>query len=264
MLRQIKAAKRLVLASVVATGLGAGTVASVQASGGADLPSIDWSFSGPFGVFDRGQLQRGFKVYQEVCASCHALSLVTYRALAEPGGPEFTPEQVKVIAAEFEVEDGPDADGEMFMRPAIPADHLVSPFPNENAARASNGGALPPDLSLMAKARANGPNYIYGLLTGYHEEPAGVELADGMAYNTAFPGNQIAMAQPIEDEFVDYDDDTAPTLDNYAKDVSAFLMWAAEPKLEARHSLGFRVVIFLLIFCGLLYATKRKVWASVH
>ncbi|MBZ0215496.1 MAG: cytochrome c1, partial [Fimbriimonadaceae bacterium] len=255
MLRQIKAAKRLVLASLMAAGLGTGAVTVVHAAGGGEeLPSIDWSFSGPFGVFDRAQLQRGYKVYKEVCASCHSLDLVTFRTLAEPGGPEFTVDQVKVLAAEYEVEDGPNEDGDMFMRPAISADPFVAPFPNENAARASNNGALPPDLSLIAKARKNGPDYIYAILTGYHEAPAGIELADGMSYNPYFPGQQIAMAQPIDDDFVEYDDDTPATLENYAKDVSAFLMWAAEPKLEARHDLGFRVVIFLLIFCGLLYA----------
>ena len=252
MKRKIRAAKRLVVASLMAAGLSTGSIGVVQASGSGELPSIDWSFSGPFGMFDRAQLQRGYKVYKEVCASCHSLNQVTYRALAESGGPEFSEEQVKVLAAEYEIEDGPDSEGEMFMRPALPSDHFISPFPNENAARASNGGSLPPDLSLMAKARANGPNYIYALLTGYHEAPAGVELADGMSYNPYFAGEQIAMAQPIDDEFVDYDDDTTPTLDNYAKDVTAFLMWAAEPKLEARHTLGFKVIIFLLIFLWLI------------
>jgi len=266
MLRKIQAAKRLALASLLAAGLGAGTMTtSVQAAGDAvELPSVDWSFSGPFGVYDRAQLQRGYKVYKEVCSSCHSLKQVSFRNLSQSGGPEFTAEQVKVLAAEYEVEDGPDKYGDMFMRPALPSDRFVSPFPNENAARASNNGALPPDLSLITKARKNGPNYVYAILTGYHEAPAGVELAEGMSYNEFFPGHQIAMAQPIDDEWVDYDDDTPPTLENYAKDVTAFLMWTAEPKLEARHELGFNVVIFLLIFAGLLYATKRKVWASVH
>lgn len=235
-----------------------------QAAEGVEMESLDWSFNGPFGTFDQAQLQRGYKVFREVCSACHSMEFVAFRNLAEEGGPGFTPEQVKVIASEFEVEDGPNEDGDMFNRPAIASDRFPDPFPNEQIARLANGGALPPDLSVLAKARVGGADYIYALLTGYEEAPAGVELPPGMSYNTSFPGHQIAMPEPIFDDSVEYDDDTEPTLDNYARDVSAFMMWTAEPKLEARHMMGFKVVLFLLIFAGLLYATKRKVWAAVH
>ncbi len=235
-----------------------------RAEEGAELESIDWSFNGPFGTFDRGQLQRGYKVFREVCAACHTMDLVSFRNLADDGGPGFTPEQVKVIASEFEIEDGPNEDGDMFMRPGIATDRFPAPFPNEQIARLANGGALPPDLSVLAKARIGRADYLYALLTGYQEPPAGVELPAGMSYNAVFPGHQIAMGEPLFDDAVEYDDDTPLTLENYARDVSAFMMWAAEPKLEARHRMGFKVVLFLLIFAGLLYATKRKVWASVH
>ena len=235
-----------------------------QAEEGAGVEALDWSFNGPFGVFDQAQLQRGYKVFREVCAACHSMDLVAFRNLAEEGGPGFTPEQVKVIASEFEVEDGPNDDGDMFNRPAIASDRFPSPFPNEQIARLANGGALPPDLSVLAKARAGGADYIYALLMGYEEAPAGVELAVGMTYNTSFPGHQIAMPPPLFDDSVEYDDNTEASLDNHARDVAAFMMWAAEPKLNARHEMGFKVILFLIIFAGLLYATKRKVWASVH
>jgi len=234
------------------------------ASEGVELKHVDWSFKAPFGMFDRAQLKRGFQVYQEVCAACHSIKYVYYRNLAEDGGPEFTEEEVKAIAADASVMDGPDADGEMFERPAEPKDKFVGPFPNDNAARAANNGALPPDLSLMTKARKNGPDYVYSLLTGYGEPPADLELAEGMTYNAYFPGHQTAMPAPLSDEQVTYEDGTAATVDQMAQDVTAFLTWTAEPKLEDRHRLGFKVMIFLTVLAGLLFATYKRVWRGRH
>lgn len=254
--------RRFLIVSLAIGGLGMAVTAASAAEGSA-LPAQGWSFNGPFGTFDRGQLQRGFKVFKEVCSACHSMRLVPFRALAEEGGLEFTEEQVKALAAEYEVTDGPNDEGEMFQRPAKPSDRIPAPFANEQAARASNGGALPPDFSVIAKARRGGADYIHALLTGYEEPPAGVELREGMNYNTHFPGNQIAMAAPLSDEVVEYTDGTAQTADQYAKDVAAFLTWVAEPKLEARHRIGFQVLIYLVVLAGLMYATKKKLFASV-
>lgn len=247
-------------------------------------PRQDWSFAGFTGKYDKGQLQRGFKVYREVCASCHGLSLVAFRNLAEPGGPGFSTGQVQALAAEYKVQDGPDDSGEMFERPGRPADRFPSPFPNEEAARAANGGAYPPDMSLLAKARSysrgfpwflidslpgfayqeHGVDYIHAILVGYHEAPADMVLQPGQYYNEYMPGHRIAMAKPIEDGQVEYTDGTPATVDQYGKDVAAFMMWAAEPKLEARKKMGLSVMLFLLVFAGLLYATKKKVWSGLH
>lgn len=238
-----------------------------------------WSFAGPFGTYDKGQLQRGLKIYKEVCSACHSMSLVPFRQLEGLG---YSDAQVKAFAAEYTVQDGPNADGEMFDRPAIPSDHFPSPFPNAIAAAAANNGAAPPDFSLIAKARGvergfptfvfdiftqyaeNGPDYIHALLTGYDEQPpAGMEVAEGTHFNPYFiAGKSLAMAKPISDGQVTYEDGTPETVDQYARDVSAFLMWAAEPHLEDRKKTGFRVIIFLALFGTLVYLTKRKVWAS--
>lgn len=240
----------------------------------------DWSFAGPFGTYDRGQLQRGLKVYKEVCAACHSMSLVAFRTLQDLG---YSEAQVKALAAEYTVQDGPDADGEMFERPAIPSDYFPSPFPNVEAAAAANNGAAPPDFSLIAKARGvtrgfptfvfdiftqyaeSGPDYIHSLLTGYdHEPPPGMEIAEGTHYNPYFiAGKSLAMANPLSDDQVTYDDGSPQTVDQYARDVTAFLMWAAEPHMEARKRTGFSVMVFLVLFAGLVYVTKRKVWADV-
>lgn len=227
-------------------------------------PEQSWSFSPPFGTFDKAQLQRGYKVYKEACAACHGMRLLSFRNLGQPGGPEFSQAQVRALAAEAQVTDGPDDTGEMFQRPGIPSDRFVSPFPNEQAARAANNGALPPDLSVMAKARPQGVDYIYALLTGYQEPPAGFDLVEGMNYNAYFPGHQIAMPPPLSDEQIEYTDGTPMTVDNYARDVAAFLMWAAEPKLEERHRLGFRVMIYLAVLAVFLFLAKRKVWARLE
>jgi cytochrome c1 len=223
-----------------------------------------WSFTGPFGSFDRAQLQRGYHVYKDICSNCHSMRLLSYRNLGEPGGPEFSRGAVETLAGQVQVTDGPNDKGELFQRPGRPSDRFRSPFANEAAARAANGGALPPDLSVMAKARPGGPDYIYSLLTGYRQTPAGFDLSQGMHYNLAFPGHQVAMPPPLADGLVQYTDGTKPTLDNYARDVSAFLMWAAEPKLEERHELGARVVIFLVAFCVIMFLAKRTVWARLH
>lgn len=226
-----------------------------------ELPQREWNFDGPFGTYDRAALQRGLQVYREVCATCHGLKYVAFRNLTDLG---YTEDEVKAIAAEYTITDGPDDEGEMFERPGVPSDYFPSPFPNEKAAAAANGGAAPPDLSLMAKARMDGPNYLHALLTGYVEPPADFELAEGTNYNAYFPGHQIAMPQPLFDDSVAYADGTPATIDQMAADVTHFLMWAAEPKLEARKHTGLKVLIFLVIFTGVLYAAKRKVWRDVH
>lgn len=234
------------------------------ASEGGELRELNWGFEAPFGTFDRSALRRGYKVYSEVCAACHSMDLIRFRNLSQDGGPEFSEEEVKVIAAEHSIEDGPDEYGDMFDRPRVAADAFPAPFANTNAARASNGGALPPDLSIIAKARTGAENYLYSLLTGYEEAPEGDEVPPGMNYNAYFPGHMIAMAPPLFDEIVDYEDGTPMTVDQYSKDVVTFLTWASEPTREARHRLGFQVVIFLLVFAGLMYFTMRKVWADEH
>lgn len=238
--------------------------APAHAAGAAAAPEAqDWSFDGIFGTFDRGALQRGFKVYMESCSSCHGLKFLSYRNLAEPGGPEFTEAEAKAIAAEATVQDGPNQDGDMFERPGLLSDRFVSPFPNDNAARAANNGALPPDLSVIAKARAHGPDYLFALLTGYGEPPVGVEMREGMYYNAAFDGHQIAMPQPLSDEQVDYTDGTPNDVRQLARDVTTFMMWAAEPKLEARKRAGFQVLIYLILLAGLMYFTTKKLWTGV-
>ena len=232
------------------------------AAAGAKPEARDWSFHGMFGTYDRGALQRGFQIYREVCAACHSMSLVAYRNLTGIGLSE---DQIKAVAAEYEVTDGPNEEGEMYSRPAKPSDRFVAPFANDNAARASNNGALPPDLSLMAKARKGGPDYLYALLTGYKEEsPEGVTLMEGMQYNVYFTGNQIAMAPPLADDAVEYQDGTKPTLAQLAQDVTTFLNWAAEPELEERKRMGIKVLLFLIVLTAMMYALKRQVWRDQH
>ncbi|MDJ0948962.1 MAG: cytochrome c1 [Alphaproteobacteria bacterium] len=249
------------LTTLAALGLFASQTA--QAAGDAHpIPSQEWSHSGLFGTFDQAQLQRGFTVYQNVCAGCHSLRLVAYRNLAAIG---LTEDEIKAVAAEQEVDGEPDEDGEPTTRPAIPADRFVPPFPNEQAARAANGGSMPPDLSLMTKARIGGPDYLYALLVGYQDEaPEGVEMGEGMSYNIYYPGNQIAMAAPLAEGAVDYADGTEASVEQMAKDVTAFLSWAAEPELEDRKRMGVKVLLFLIVLTGLFYAVKKKVWADVH
>ena len=247
------------------------------------LDRLDWSFAGPFGQYDQAQLQRGFKVYRETCSLCHGMEYVAFRTLGSVHGPNFSEAAVEQIASEYQIVDGPNDAGEMFERPGLPSDYFPAPFPNEEAAAAAYGGAAPPDLSLIAKARAAhvgfpgfvfdifrqyqeaGPDYVYALLTGYREPPEGADPVPGRFYNPAFlAGSWIAMPPPLSDGQVEYTDGTPETLEQYSRDVAAFLMWAAEPKLEQRKQMGFKVMIFLIVFAGLLYLTKRKIWRTVH
>jgi cytochrome c1 len=244
-------------------------------------PTSKWSFAGPFGKYDVGQLQRGLKVYREVCQVCHGLKLVAFRTLADPGGPGFSTEQAAAIAAEYQVPGAPDDQGEVKPRPAGPADYFPTPFPNDNAARARYN-AVPPDLSVMAKARGfergfplwvldmftqyqeHGADYLTALMQGYQDTPpAGVTLPPGNFYNKYFPGHAIAMPPPLSDKRVDYTDGAPMTVEQYAKDISAFLMWTAEPHLVARKRIGFQVFLLLIVLAGLLYFTKKKVWREV-
>jgi ubiquinol-cytochrome c reductase cytochrome c1 subunit len=255
----MRALKKVILAAAIGLGLTGSAFAAGEAH--ITLPKQEWSHSGIFGTFDRASLQRGFQVYKEVCSTCHAMSLVSYRNLTALG---FNADEVKAIAAQYTVMGGPNDAGELVERPAIPADHFKSPFPNEQAARAANGGAYPPDLSLMAKARPGGEDYIYALLTGFEEPPAEVKVPDGMYYNKYFPGHLIGMPPILQDDSVTYADNTPATQAQLAHDVASFLTWAAEPHLEARKQTGVKVILFLLVFTGMMYAVKRKVWADAH
>ena len=235
-----------------------------------------WSFSGPFGTYDLQQLQRGLKVYKEVCSTCHSLKYVSFRDLKALG---YSDEQIKAFAKTYDIQDGPNSEGEMFVRKGLPTDYFPSPFPNVEAAKFANNGANPSDLSLMAKARAvslpfpafiadiftnyneAGPDYITALLTGYSDPPEGAEVAENNWYNPYFnSGNALAMPPPLSDGMVTYNDGTEETTENYARDVSAFLMWTADPHMETRKKTGFRVILFLIVFAGLTYAVKRRIW----
>ena len=271
---------RTILAlAVAATIAGYAPSAAAQDHDTPQPPRQKWSFSGPFGHFDRAQIQRGFKVYREVCSVCHGLNLLSFRNLSGLG---YSEAQVKQIASEYKVQDGPNDQGEMFERPGRSADRFPPPFPNDNAARARYG-AVPPDMSVIAKARTyergfpwflvdivtqyqeQGPDYIVALLTGYEEKPpAGFTLTGALQYNKYFPGHAIAMPPPLTDKRVDYTDGAPQTVEQYAKDVTAFLMWAAEPSMETRKRIGLQVMVFLLVFAGLMYFTKKRVWSAVH
>lgn len=269
---------------------GALTTPSFAAGDAVHIDRQTWSFSGFTGQFDQAQLQRGFQVYKDICASCHGLERVRFRNLFEPGGPEFDEEAVKALAAEWpnQITDGPDDQGKMFERPALQSDPIRGPFKNDNEARAINNGALPPDLSLIAKARnthytgtwwahpfsmlrdivtgyqEGGADYLYALLTGYQPAPEGFQLAEGMLYNAAFPGHQFAMPEMLsKDSFVTYQDGTG-SLDQNARDVAAFLSWSADPSLNERKRIGWLVVLYLIVTTGLLYAGKRRIWAKAH
>lgn len=236
---------------------------SVYASTGNDHTALrkeEWSFDGIFGHVDKASAQRGFQVYSQVCASCHSLNLVSYRSLMHLG---FSEAEVKAIAAQVTVTDGPNEDGEMFERPGRISDRFVAPYANEQAARASNGGALPPDLSLMIKARPDGANYVHSILTGYEEAPADMHMAVGMNYNRYFPGNQIAMPAPLSEGVVEYQDGTEANVEQMSKDVVNFLQWAAEPEMEARKGMGLKVLIYLAIFTLLFFAAKKVIWRDI-
>ena len=236
------------------------TIAHAAVEEALEPPKVPWSFNGPFGTYDRAQLQRGFQVYNEVCSSCHSMDLLSYRDLTEIG---LSAEQVKAIAATKDIPDT-DETGQPSERPGTAADTFKAPFPNEKAARAANGGALPPDQSLIVAARENTSNYVHALLLGYKEAPPDLKILPGQYYNEYFPGRLLAMPPPLTDDRVTYADGTKATLDQEAIDVTAFLTWASDPTMEARKRMGVKAVLFLTLLTGLTYAMKKKVWKDVH
>jgi ubiquinol-cytochrome c reductase cytochrome c1 subunit len=254
--------------ALVAFLAGLGVFAGVSVSGAqaaesaVELKEVEWQFDGPFGTVDRQSAQRGLQVYREVCAGCHGLTRVAFRTLTELG---LTEAEVKALASEYYITDGPNDEGEMYERPGIPADKFPSPYPNEQAARSVNGGAYPPDLSLIVKARPDGANYLYSLLTGYEEAPEGFEMRQGLHYNKYYPGHKIAMAAPLVMEGqVQYGDETTATVDQMSKDVVNFLQWTSEPEMEARKQMGLKVLLFLIILTGFFYVAKKKIWKDIE
>ena len=242
------------------------SIQNITYSAGENYPLLkqDWSFKSFFGTFDRASLQRGYQVYTEVCASCHSLKYVSYRNLSEKGGPEFSIEQAKAIASNFEVTDGPNNDGEMFTRPAKLSDKFVMPYANDQEAKLSNGGAYPPDMSVLVKARAGGADYIYSVILGYEDPPEGMKLDDGVYYNKYMYGNKIKMPPQLYDDLVTYADGTPATPEQMAKDITTFLAWTAEPKLEERHKFGFRAIIYLVILTILVYFSMKRIWSRIE
>jgi ubiquinol-cytochrome c reductase cytochrome c1 subunit len=287
----MKITSRPLMAALALAGM-AFISSPVLASGGTEHPPAQkWSFAGPFGTFDKAQLQRGFKVYKEICAACHGLEKISLRNLYEKGGPGFTEGQVKTLAKDYKVKDGPNESGDMFERPGRPSDRFPSPFANAEAAKAANNGAVPPDFSVIAKARTyergfpmflvdivtqyqeQGVDYIVGILTGYEAPPHGIKVEDGLHYNKYFPGNKIAMANPLVAVFDDagkptdanfYTDGTPVTREQVARDIAAFLMWTAEPKMEERKQTGAKVMLWLMLLAGLLYFTKKRIWSRLE
>jgi len=251
-------ALRWIAAGLVLAGLAGGAAAAAE---GEKLPNINWPFNGIFGTYDLAATQRGFQVYSEVCSNCHSMTLMHYRDLTGIG---LTPDEVKAIAAAVTVPKGVDDQGNPKEGPATPADQFRSPFPNEQAARSANNGALPPDLSMIVNAREGGADYVFGILTGFANPPAGFKMMDGMNYNKMFPGHQIAMPPPLHDGQVTYADGTNATVEQEARDVASFLEWTANPEMVQRKQIGARVILFLLLMTGLTYAVKRKVWSDVH
>lgn len=222
-------------------------------------PKQDWSFKGPTGTFDKASMQRGLKVYREVCAACHGLDRIYFRNLHALG---YEDGQIKNIASQYMIVDGPDESGEMFDRPGRPSDTFPNPFPNAKAAVAANG-AYPPDLSLMTKARKNGSDYLYALLLGYKDAPAGKDIPSGKHWNKYYPGHIITMANPLMDGLISYEDGSPETIEQYAWDVTNFLSWAAQPYLEDQKQTGVKVILFLLAFAGVMYAYKKRIWSDV-
>lgn len=256
--------KNKFIVAVSVLGLAAALAVAAPAARAAGEPQIQheqWSFEGLFGTFNRPALLRGLQVYRQICSACHSLNMVDFRNLTALGLSEA---QVKKIAASYEITDGPNSQGEMYKRPGRPSDHFPPPFPNKEAAQAANNGAAPPDLSLIVMARDGGPDYVYSILTGFKPVPPGVKMAPGMNYNVAFPGHQIAMPPPLSPDAIEYADKTKATVPQMAHDVATFLTWAAEPHMEARKRMGVKVILFLLVLTGMLYAVKRKVWADLH
>ena len=254
--------RKLILSALVAAGLTGASGAALANAGGEPLMKPEFSFNGFFGQYDKAQLKRGFELFHQVCSNCHGLRLVAYRNLEAAG---LTADEIKTIAAERDIDDVPNDEGIVSKRAGRPSDKYISPFPNDQAAAAANGGALPPDLSLMAKARVGGPNYIYSLMLGFKDEaPEGHLVPDGKFFNVYFPGNNISMPPQLMEDLVTYSDGTAATPEQMALDISAFLNWAAEPELDVRKSMGLKVLVFLAVFTALLYALKRQIWKNVH
>lgn len=254
--------RKLVLSAFAAVGLMAAAGAANASSGNVEFLKPGFSWEGLFGQYDKAALKRGYQVFHDVCSNCHSLRLVAYRNLADVG---LTEDEIKTIAAEREVPDVPNDEGIVTNRPGRPSDKYIAPFANEKAAAAANGGAAPPDLSLMAKARPGGPNYIYSLMLGYPENPPeGAVVPDGKFYNAYFPGHNISMPPQVMDDLVSYADGTKASKEQIAKDIVTFLNWTAEPELDARKSMGLKVMIFLGIFTALLYALKRQIWKNIH
>lgn len=254
--------RKLILSALVATGLVGASSAAMANAGGEPLMTPNFSFNGFFGKYDPAALKRGFEVFHQVCSNCHGMRLVAYRNLADVG---LNAEEIKAVAAERDIDDAPNDEGIVSKRAGRPSDKYISPFPNEKAAAAANGGAAPPDLSLMAKARVGGPNYIYSLMLGFLDTPPeGHVMPEGKYFNKYFPGNNISMPPQLMEDLVTYADGTKATPEQMAQDVSVFLNWAAEPELDARKSLGLKVMVFLGIFTALLYALKRQIWKNIH
>ncbi len=253
---------------IISTALGlslavSATISTGAHAAGAAVKPIDmsWSWEGMFGTFNREDVKKGGQIFFEVCNACHSMDMVAYRNLVDIGWSE---DEAKEVAAQYEVEDGPNDEGEMFVRPARLSDRIVAPYPNEKAARFANGGAYPPDLSVITKARKNGPDYLYSLLVGYQDEaPEGFELAEGTNYNDYFPGHQIFMAQPLYGESVEFPDGSYASLEEEAKYITTFLAWAAEPELEERKSLGIKVLLYLIVLTAMLYALKKRIWSRI-
>jgi cytochrome c1 len=273
--------QRTIIALALASCVSTAAVPAIAQEHDTPIPSkLKWSFAGPFGRYDQAQLQRGFKIYKEVCAACHSMQMLAFRNLADPGGPGFSEAQAATVAAEYKIKDLDDK-GEPTERPGRLADTFPSPFPNELAAKAATGVA-PPDMSTLAKARTyergfpwfvfdaitqyqeQGPDYIAALLKGYEEPPKGFQLPSGGSYNKYFPGHNIAMPPPLQAGQVSFDDGAPQTLEQYSEDIAAFLMWAAEPHMVARKRVGLQVMIFLIVLAGLMYFTKKKVWSAAH
>jgi len=256
--------KKVILTAISVLALSSSfgvSLSHASEEGAYPLPNVDWSFEGPFGTYDKAALQRGLMVYRQVCSSCHAMKRVAYRNLTALG---YSEDQVKAIAGEYTIIDGPNDEGEMFERPGRPSDKFKSPFANDAAATSANGEALPPDLSLITKAREGGADYVFGVLIGYASAPPEVTVLDGQYFNKHMTGNVIKMPPPLTAGAVAYEDGMPQTVEQYAKDVSTFLTWAAEPEMEQRKQMGFKVILFLIVFAALMYAVKRKIWAKVH
>jgi ubiquinol-cytochrome c reductase cytochrome c1 subunit len=253
--------KKLIILTLTCLLLSSNLFASGGENSAHKPKQLKWEFDGFFGRFDRQSIQRGFQVYSEVCSSCHGMKLFSYRNLGDAGFPE---EEIKAIAAQSIVIDGPNDEGDMFERPALPSDKIVSPFDNDNAARSANGGALPPDLSLIIKARPDGANYVYSLLRGYEKAPEHFDLAEGKFYNKYFEGRQISMVPPLgDDEVVEYQDGTYATKEQMSIDIVNFLQFVAEGETEKRKKMGVRSILFLIIMTILFMVAKRRVWSKL-